>query len=66
MFETFCHECNRPGDRWTKGDGKCRKCQGTGTEGSIWEAIPKVGAKDCRACGGSGICPRCHGQGMHD
>ena len=49
-----------------KGNGKCSRCHGTGSEPEdLPLPLPPV-EPPCRRCGGSGVCPTCDGEGIID
>ncbi len=62
---TRCPECDFlwPGC----GDGKCNVCHGTGIVDIIGGTLKIIASGDdrgdCRRCSGTGVCPRCDGEG---
>ena len=55
-----CDDCN-----WaaTIGNGKCKVCHGTGKDSLFGiDATTYI----CEACGGTGVCPTCNGEGRVD
>ena len=62
-----CPDCDVVND-WIASNGKCKKCQGTGYkgfgDGVMFEIFSPPENQFCENCGGSGICPTCHGEGI--
>lgn len=66
-----CPDCDGPRitPGFDLGDGKCKRCHGTGESvfGAIASALvpidPERSAAKCDACDGSGICQMCKGSG---
>src|ERR1022692_3300555 len=56
-----CPDCERPG-LFGAGNGKCRKCYGSGKAGSIADDIAG-GKRPCPLCHGTGKCRTCGGSG---
>jgi hypothetical protein len=56
-----CPDCERPGI-FGAGNGKCRKCYGSGKAGTIADDIAG-GKRPCPLCHGTGKCQTCGGSG---
>ncbi len=68
LFKGDCLECDSPADTFTIGDGKCNVCHGSGIEDfgdAAFSTMVGGDGKNCTRCGGTGVCPRCEGEGRH-
>ena len=57
-----CAECGDSVNRLAKGDGKCKRCGGSGVEVGV--AVLSGYEGDCESCNGTGVCPACNGTGL--